>query len=246
MAWIDRSPTHEQYITFCNLIDLHRMTLGWVHAIAEGTVTLPDHLSRVSSPGIKQTLEQLDQLGSEDLPTSFDEILKEWDPEDLIPALDRIVKSLQAWILQGLLDRTPPSEHESLINLLENSSFNSGLSIAESRWRESIQKKPFTIEQSYQAFLSSPVGLGGQKGFLLERRKSKNEVEIEAGFLPLHSPYWEIKAVAPLVTRLHLQWIRGFMYKLNSQILVAEFETGKLTTSGIKFTIHSESPRPLI
>lgn len=245
MAWIDRTPTHEQYIAFCNLMDLHRMTLSWVKSVAEGTLNLPDHLSRVSSPGIKLTLEQLDQLSHDDLPTSFEEILKEWDPEDLIPALDRIVKSLQAWIIQGLMDRTPQSDHESLINILENSSFSSGSQIAELRWGENLKIKSFTLDQAYNAFLYSPLGKGSQKGFLLERRKSTQTIEIETNLLPLHSAYWEIKAVAPLITRLHLQWIRGFMYKLNSQILVSEFETGNLNTSGVKFTIHSESPRSL-
>ncbi|MCM0606447.1 MAG: hypothetical protein KA715_10185 [Xanthomonadaceae bacterium] len=245
MTWIDRSPTHEQYIAFCNLMDLHRMTLNWVKSVAEGTLSLPDHLSRVSSPGIKLTLEQLDQLSEDDLPTSFDEILKEWDPEDLIPTLDRIVKSMQAWILQGLIDRTQQSDHESLINILENSSFTSGSTIAQTRWAENIKSKPFTLDQAYNAFLYSPLGKSGQKGFLLERRKSTQTIEIETNILPLHSAYWEIKAVAPLVTRLHLQWMRGFMYRLNSQILVSEFDTNSLNTSGVSFTIHSESPRSL-
>ena len=245
MAWIDRAPTHEQYTAYCNLIDLHRMTLAWVNAVAAGTLNMPDHLSRVSSPGIRETLEKLENLGSDELPARFEEILKEWDPDDLIPAFDRIVKSLQAWIIQVMLERTPSSEHESLINILENASFSAGSKIAELRWNEVLKSEPFTLELAYQAFIDSPLGLGGQKGILLEKRRASHTIEIESGFMPMQSPYWEMKSVAPLITKLSIQWIRGFMYKLNSQILVSEFSTDRNETTGLKFTIHSESPRSL-
>lgn len=245
MSWMDRTPKHEHYQNFRNLADLHRMTLSWVESVAQGSLNLPDHLLRVSSPGIRQTLEQLSVLSQEALPITFEEILKEWDPEELIPTFDRIVKSLQAWVLQGLLDRTPTNEHESLMGVLENTSFDSGQKLAETRWKALLEKNPtFTLKEAYQAWLESPLGLPpGKQNLLLMRRQATDEIRVESFLLPLHSPYWEIKPIAKELTRLHLQWIRGFLYRLNSQILVSEEQLKDRHGFGLCLQIHSELPR---
>src|SRR5579885_70624 len=217
--WHERTAGAKHYQWFSRLVSLHELTQGWLRELQ---VERPGHLiTRGLKPQVSQNLWMLDFLsrpGSKAGP-SMDSLLDDTSPEDILGRLEHTVWSVQAWTLMSCVERAPADTRQALESILEQSSWKLGRKHGEAAW----PSLPEHARQDLRALLLalSPhlvSGTGGDE-FLL-KRAVQSEVQIELKSCPHRSRYLETAPIADLLCRLHAQWMRGFVYALNSKVTV--------------------------
>ena len=213
--WHERTAGAKHYQWFQRLINLHELTQGW---LKEMQVERPQHqLARGLQPQVSQNLWMLDFLSAGG--PRMDNLLDDTSPEDILGRLEHTVWSVQAWTLMSSVERAPAETRQALESILEQSSWKLGRKCGEAAW----PTLPIHARQDLRALLLalSPhvVSGTGSDDFLL-KRAVQSEVQVELKACPHHSRYLETAPMADLLCKLHAQWMRGFVYALNSRVTV--------------------------
>jgi len=216
--WHERTAGAKHHQWFSRLISLHELTQGWLRELQ---VERPQHLiTRGLQPQISQNLWMLDFLSRPGGGTpGMDSLLDDTSPEDILGRLEHTVWSVQAWTLMSCIERAPADTRQALESILEQSSWKLGRKHGELAW----PSMPPHARQDLRALLLalSPFQVSGSGGddFLL-KRSVQSEVQIELKACPHRSRYLETAPIADVLCRLHAQWMRGFVYALNSRVTV--------------------------
>jgi hypothetical protein len=222
---------HHQW--FARLISLNELTQAW---LTELRIERPQHvLSRGLSPEIARNLWMLEILsgtganattkGARTTSAILDSLLDDTAPEDILGRLEQTVWSVQAWTLMSCVEKAPAETRQALESILEQSSWKLGRRVGEMTWPD----LPPTARQDLRGLLlalSPNMIIGSGDDFLL-RRCVANEVQVELRACPHHSRFPETRPVADLLCRLHMHWMRGFVYALNSRVTVEHSSPSK-------------------
>ncbi len=183
-----------------NLCDIHALTQEWA-------VLLP-----------QVEIEKLPPV--DELPASLDDT----SPDDFLDRLENKIKSTQIRVLTQILEKT--SIDQSLISkqtkLLEQSSFEAGLSCAQRRWpvvAQSVRSHAGLIFQALRNcfFWEDP----DQEGFLVKRSIS-NEVQFEFLICPHQFLSKDLKKYGDTYCYFIFHWIKGYVSHFNPKILMTQ------------------------
>jgi hypothetical protein len=218
--WHEPRPSLEHYQWFQNLIDFQKISQNWLKDLRLDKPNLPHHLKRAVSPKIR---DRFFDLGVALTPQSIDqlhEVLDDAHPFEFLSRLEHTVWSFQAWTLRNIFENTLPEEKEAVRNLLEQSAWKSGRTCAEERWMGFSNQSAQDLTQILGTFLNCPLWNSSQSNPFLTRRVLPNLIEIELFHCPHQTPYLEVEPSSHELCHLHSHWIRGFIYSLNTKVIV--------------------------
>ena len=220
--WHFRRASHWHFQWYRDLMELQKITLGWLREL---NVDRPSHfLGHSVSPAVRESIRGLEQAADlalqADSEGSFESLLDDTSPEDLLGRIELAIHSLQGWMLRSILDRTPVEGLAPLLGQLEQSSWKSGRECGALRW-----KNPDAIELSdlravVLAFRDNPLCIGVHKDGILVVRSTRQEVRLELRICPHQSQNAATLSVADELCGLQAHWIRGYLYSLNPKVYV--------------------------
>ncbi|HAR42108.1 MAG TPA: hypothetical protein DCS07_05675 [Bdellovibrionales bacterium] len=204
------SEKHQQW--FRNIIDFNELTLMWMDDLQ--IKPEPHLLSRGhAADEVVRDLNTLQSLSAR----SFESLLDENSPDELLQRLDHMVWSVQGYILSNLLVRAKnAAEKSSLLVVLEQSSWKNGRALAEKRWAGLPPQDLEKLQSLQGALRDTQVGTEG----FLTKRSMASSLDFELKSCPHQILYMEVYPVADLLCRLHTHWIRGFIYALNPHVTI--------------------------
>lgn len=219
--WHVRQSSTEHHRWFENLLELHSLTLSWVSHLESDQRTTTHQLRRIAHlPEIADSLKILEQLTQRKIPENIENVLAEEYPEEFLKRLESTVWSAQAWSIRGVMEQIEPSEQGALLNRLEQISWREGNKIAAKRW----PYFPENARQDLRGILASlhllPLwGASPHSPYLLRRVLSRR-LELELLCCPHQHRSMEVRPFATELCSLHTHWLRGFVYHLNTKILL--------------------------
>jgi hypothetical protein len=220
--WHEPRPTSEHYLWFNQLVELHSLTRQWLTDLEIETPPAPHQLKRIASPKVHEKFARLETMMDQAETFDLVRLVDETDPHEFLTRLENTVWVVQGWTLRSLLDRIEKKEEAALINLLQQSSFKCGREVAERRWRGVDTTLGTDFRACLSALFDSPfAGYPRHRSFLI-KRSVPDDVQIELLHCPHRMKQVEVVQVADTLCSLHSHWIRGFVYALNSKIMVEE------------------------
>lgn len=212
--WNLRRATQWHHRWYRDLLEMHSLTLAW---LAELQLERPAHFVGptvdVETQAVLKQLEQLiavtmGRMADPDSRGGLDAILDDTRPEDLLSRLDHAIRSAQAITLKSLAPE--------LLAQLEAVTFKCGKDSATSRWGHWLGGRE-DLRALLEATLNNPFW--GRDGVLV-RRALSSEVRIELLSCPHLSLIPTVQMAADPVCEAQGQWLRGFVYGLNSKAVV--------------------------
>lgn len=223
-TWNERIPTLEQERRFRRLIALHSMTDAWISRVSKGNE--PAHrMERISRVNLNPNLWLFEKSRIDQLPLELRNLVGAQSIDGFLDELREFIWIIQASTLETIFSAT--TESGDIRNVLEQTSWNSGKSFAESVWGGTGD---FAVKESTRAFLQSHPYSG--KSFMTGRITERESVLIWK-HSPLQDPAVKDSPVAATLCELHEHFIRGFFYAL--------CRTGRLET---RLTRLGESQHP--
>ncbi|MBY0471741.1 hypothetical protein K2X30_11295 [bacterium] len=228
-SWNIREATAQHYQWFKNMAELHEITLNWLEKLG---MEKPGHLlQRGVSPDIADTLGILERIseqhpGTKDFSSpdhvkkSLDALLDDTDPEDLLSRLEHTVEVVQAWTLAHILGQTKDTNRIASRNQLEQVAWNSGRHCSKTRWKNLGPHQRGDLRNLLMTYRNSPLSGYPYKRGLLVKRAAPEEIWLELLNCPHRSARVEVKTGAHDLCLIHRSWTQGFLYELNSRVIV--------------------------
>ncbi|MGE0617076.1 MAG: hypothetical protein AB7P04_15710 [Bacteriovoracia bacterium] len=217
--WHVRKPVAEHDQWFRNLTGLHALTRAWIHEL-HLEAEAPHLLQRVMSPRIQEALTILETLDERSVPKDLESVLGSDYPEELLGRLEQTIWVTQTWLLRHLFETTPQDEWDALKNSLAQSSWKAGRNCAEQRWGKLPEVARRDLRGVFSAINDGPLsGFPHHRAFLVVRALPER-IEAELLHCPHRSVYPEIVLAADELCLLHADWIRGYAYGINTEVLI--------------------------
>lgn len=217
--WSLRRPTHQHYQWFQNLIDLHALTKSWLSQLdAHGKEQ--GKLLRIIPPEVRRKLEILESLIQASRPADLEILLDSAYPEELLTKLELSIWTVQAWSIQHVQEVTQETEKDALKNLFEQTAWSAGRSCAQQRWVNFPVDARNDLQALFHAVENSPLAGYPHENFAIVRRSTPTSLELEWMEYPHHKKTTELELTSSKIFHFHTHWIRGFLYHLNTKIVV--------------------------
>jgi len=224
--WSARRIGVEHPIWFRNLKEVHALTLAWLGAIETGR---PSHLlargmeaNRVNED-VVASLWMLDALDNPDEDAALRSLLDDLSVNDSLARLDRAVWTAQAWTLARFMDRAPDKDKTAVLNQLEQEAWKRGLECGTRRWPVLAESLKNDMRSLLLAAREAPwAARPGVLPYLVVRALPQ-EAEVELLACPHRCDWIEISGAPTTADRLcglHEHWMRGFVYHLNTKLLI--------------------------
>jgi hypothetical protein len=228
--WHLRRATAQHHLWYRNLMELQRVTQGWLKEI---NVERPTHfLGHSSPPEVRETIARLEGLADvalrADTEGGLDQLLDDTWPEDLLGRLQNGIETLQAWTLRMILERLAGNEdaRAAQIGALEQSTWRAGRDCAALRWKGSDATSREDLRYLLAAFRGNPLNPARLGPPVLVERALRNELSMQLLQCPHRSTNAARLVVADTLCSLHDQWIRGFVYELNPRVRIETSRSG--------------------
>ncbi len=204
-TWNERNPAFEQERRFRRLIALHSLTDAWVLRVSNRKEPA-HHLERVSRVNLNPSLWLFEKSRIDELPLELRELVGAQSVDGFLDELREFIWIIQASTLETIVSAS--SERADLLNVLQQTSWNFGKTLAESIWGT---PGDFGVQEATRAFLQSnpyddraflPVRISGRESILIWKRSPLQDRAVK------DSP-----AISELCD-LHEHAIRGFFYAL--------------------------------
>ena len=218
--WHTRQPTTEHHQWFQNLMDLHQLTRAWSIDLDEKRTSAVYHIKRVADLDIQNNQTILDKFSTNPIYGKLEFLLNDKYPEEFLPQMEHMVWAVQAWNLRSILERISSEERGALMNTLEHSSWKAGRECSLKRWPQIPDTVKNDLCAVFAALLDSPLLGKTQRRMFLIKRAIASELEIELLACPHQTPYPETVPIMDELCALHTHWMRGFVYALNTQLVV--------------------------
>lgn len=227
--WHEPRPTLTHYQWFKNLLDLHRVTRAWVRDLKVETAPAPEltyQLTRVMGPDLRVNLDQIQGLSETATEADLDLLLDHTTPTELLQKLEITVWAVHAWTFKDILEKTPKNEREAMLNLLEQSCWKSGRECANRRWPSFPDASKGDLRDIAAAFDDTPFSGYPDTSNFLVRRALKDHVELE--LIHWGESHPQVASLADIVDLgiLHIHWLKGYAYSLNTQVMLEIIEPG--------------------
>lgn len=219
--WNLREPNFEEERRYFNLIELHKLTQGWLHEINPAEAAANTHrLERVIRPELTQTLWLLEKVKLDQLPPDLSKMVDAQSVAQFLDELEETILIVQMTTLENAMDNT--TDPVSLMNLLEKVSWKHGRALAERRWPHFTADHELMPENYFHALMDSP--LWTQKAatdlpFLLERA-TPSACSFYWIQSPLAKPSLRISNRVMDLCQLYHELIRGFFYGLSRSLKI--------------------------
>jgi hypothetical protein len=236
--WNERRASTKHYEWYCDLLDLHALTLEW---LKELNVDRPEYfLKRGPSALMADTLQMLAYLTdtAPGIHRKLDEILDDTSPDDLLLRLERLINTVQAWCLSAIVDGSDKAGLPALLSQLEQASWKAGRACADRKWSAMKQEDREDLRPILAAFARNPIYGRPDEGWMLKKRVLPTETQIELLSCPHHHKYPEVLMVADQLCSLYSHWTKGFAYSLNTKIIVEYLPGGKASRCSQRWTLR--------
>ena len=235
IAWNRRDSNLEDNRRYQNLLVIHQITQVWLNEIApieKESKNSTHRLERFIPPHLVQNLWLLEKLKLDQLSSNLSNMIDSTSVNHFLDELDEIIWIVQLSVLNNAIGGS--SDPESLINSLEQITWQEGKKHAEMRWGNQKLKHPLTLQQIYQTLQNS--ALQQPKAFLKEHETPK-----KLSFYWLTSPLSKnaltINPRADILCKLYHQFILGFFYGIEKALKI-EVENSQLFNKEVwKFTL---------
>lgn len=181
---------------------------------------MPHQLKRVLSPGTRENLDILESLTQTSDPSELENLLDNSYPEEMLLELEHTVLTIQAWSLRSIISRTPAQERSALNNSLEQTSWLCGRNCSQQRWTLIPDFQRNDMCSVLAALQDSPLSGYPHGNAFLVRRSTSTEAQIELLNCPHRMPHPDVTPIADELCLLHTDWIRGFVYGINTKIIL--------------------------
>ncbi len=228
--WHIRRASHWHHQWYRDLMELQKITLGW---LKELNIDRPSHFLGPSvNSAVRESIRGLEQAADlalqADTAGGLESLLDDTSPDDCLGRIEMAIQSLQGWTLRSILDRTPPDGLASLLGQLEQSSWKSGAACGALRWKNPDPAEYSDLRAVLFAFRDNPLCAVKHKDGILVRRAIRREISLELRICPHQSGNAAIASVASELCSLYSHWIRGFVYSLNPKVYV-DYQPGSPT-----------------
>ncbi len=225
-SWHKRVYTHQHEHWFNNLVEFHELTNTW---LSELKVERPSHfISRGLPAEMSSQLWMLESLQN----VQVDWLLDDTHPNDTLGRLEHTLWLTQSWTLQELLAKADEKKRAALIGFFEQSAWKRGRQCAAKRWPNMKNQLHSNLKTLVPLLSSTPMAKYPQPQPFLVKRALENELSIELNYCPHQSPHKEIQTTSDIQCSIHTQWLRGFVYELESTI------TAEKTSSNPRCTLR--------
>jgi hypothetical protein len=222
MSWNTRAPKLEDERRYQHLIEIHQLTQTWLNELAPkspAAATESHRLERFIPPNLVQNLWLLEKVRLDQLAPQLESVIDATTVTEFLSHLEEDIWLVQMAVIDNALKNT--SDPAGLTNLLEQTSWQYGKTIAEKNWPffEANQKKleEWNAISFFKALHASP--LAGAHDFLIER-----QIPLECSFFwvksPLARPSLKLNPQVFVLCQLYHQFLRGFFYGLSRSLTV--------------------------
>jgi hypothetical protein len=217
MNWNTRNPKLEDERRYQRLVEIHQLTQTWLTELEPKTSATAEKSHRLER--FVQNLWLLEKVRLDQLPPQLDSVIDATTVPEFLGHLEEDIWLVQMAVLDNALKNT--SDPAGLINLLEQTSWQYGKTIAEKYWPafEENQKKlnEWNAASFFKALNASP--LSGVNHFLAERQ-TQNEFSFFWIKSPLAKPSLNLNSNVLVLCQLYHQFLRGFFYGLARSVVV--------------------------
>ena len=100
--WHLKTPKHEHYQWFSQLIDLHEITLSWLIEFDLDPYSFPQQLKKSMSPGAWRQFDSLEEIQRNPDPSNLEHLIDTEDPATFLQRLEHTIWALQSWTLKKI------------------------------------------------------------------------------------------------------------------------------------------------
>jgi hypothetical protein len=234
-AWHERIPLLEEERRYENLLYLHYLTCAWTDVLTANAPKEDFRLERFVPPDLTQDLWLLEKLRFDRLPPDLERIVDETSVKETLDHLEKFFWSIQIALLDNVAKNIQDELQKNLVfGRLETASFGEGRRRAKELWSAQIP-----LQNAKHAWI--PLSSGPFGAWLL-LRASDGDLELLWKGAPISRPEVAPFLQATRLQTLHEEWVRGFLYGLDSQMRI-EFELDLTSPNRwVRSTIRQTGP----
>lgn len=238
--WNLRRPNLDHFREFRQLLDLQDLTRTWLAALERELPGLPKALSTdLNLAALLESISILDRVAGEsfdsDSSRELDDYLDDQLPSELLASLERKVWAVHAWTLIKIGEEESTENRDVLSAILRQSSWGAGREASRKRWEIFPDEWSGDLRALFTAAMDSPFLKPFPTPSFVVKRSLPDEIELLLLRNPYLSEFQEVLDVAPKLLPLHEEWLRGFLFHLNSKIKV----TSELGGAGLATDLAS-------
>lgn len=218
-VWNERHLSYTHLKWFKNLLEHHSLTKKWLKDLESAGKVTSGRIDRITDPGLQREAERLEKW-SHAVPADIVRDIIDETPKEFLFRIEHSVWVIQSWTLRMLVDSSHKEERQALKTLLERSSFEAGVTCSRERWPKLDLSARVDLRAVFSCVQDSPFSSYPRGGAFLVRRAIPNELDVELLACPHKSTYQEPREIADWLCPLHAEWLRGYVYAINSTALI--------------------------